>query len=761
MSAPSPHDEPRLLPAVRALLAVLRRRVRQYVWAEGLAVAVAWLGFAFWASLVIDWFFEPTRLVRGAMLAAAVCGLLAILWRWIGRRAFVPFSDGNMAMLLERRFPELDDALLTAVQLTERRRSDGFSDYLLAETCRRAAERAANLQVGKVFNPAPLRRGLAAAVLLALSVALFAGTAPGAMNTWQRRVLLFSEELWPRQTRLLVDGFDEGVVRIARGTDLSVVVRADTRWPHVPEVVHVRYRTEGGARGTEAMVREGDALRSGADYQDYTYTFQGVLAPIRFDLVGGDARIRDLAIEVVPSPTIVEMTLACRFPAYTAREPRELPVAGPMAVPRGTRLVVHATTNKELVRVQVDHNLDGATPSGYPPADAAVFPEHPRHFQFALDALEEDQTLFFTLVDTDGIRSREPVRLSLQAVEDEAPRVAVRLAGIGSAVTPQARIPVAGTVSDDFGIARVFFGVGVEGLPPRERTIVASAGNPTELAIDDALEIRDLTLTPGQRLELAVKATDRCAVGEGPNTGSSERWVLDVVTADQLLAILQSRELTLRQRFETVIGDVASTRSSLAQIDLATAVEEETAALDVTPDVAARPVGAEPGDAVVPASGETAAATARLRVARAQQNSRKDTHETLGIAEAFEDICLQLENNRLDTYELNQRLRERIAHPLRHIADEMFPELERRLVQLAETLEDGELAAENHRRCLVQSDQILLQMRLVLGQMLELEEFHEAVAMLRKIIDAQAELRGRTEEVHRQRLRELLLEDLP
>ena len=39
----------------------------------------------------------------------------------------------------------------------------------------------------------------------------------------------------------------------------------------------------------------------------------------------------------------------------------------------------------------------------------------------------QDTTLLFTLTDSDGIQSREPVRLSLVAVPDMPPQVAVRL----------------------------------------------------------------------------------------------------------------------------------------------------------------------------------------------------------------------------------------------------------------------------------------------------------------------------------------------
>ncbi len=101
-------DRPTLAPAVKTLLGELRRRIRQYVWLDGLAAAVAWLGAAFWVTLAADWFFEPSTAVRGVMLAVVAAVLAVVVVRLIGRRAFVRVTDGNAAMVLERRFPALE-----------------------------------------------------------------------------------------------------------------------------------------------------------------------------------------------------------------------------------------------------------------------------------------------------------------------------------------------------------------------------------------------------------------------------------------------------------------------------------------------------------------------------------------------------------------------------------------------------------------------------------------------------------------------------
>jgi hypothetical protein len=753
-------NEPLLAPAIAAGLGALRRRLRQYVWLEGCGAAVAWMGAAFWATLCIDWLFEPTAALRMAMLAVVALVWVAVVVQRIGRRAFVRISDSNAATVLERRFPQLNDSLLTAVMLTAHPTDPAeVHRELLARTCREAAAHMAELDVRKVFNPRPVWRNCGAAGLLALSVAAFAILLPDAFGTWTRRVLGFSEELWPRSTRLEVEGFAGGVQKVARGADVEVVVRADANMPVVPQVVEVRYRTTGGGRGRAAMDRRGVARGPQDHFQEYAYTFRSVLADLRFDVVGGDDRVRDRRIQVVDSPTISQMTLDCELPAYIGRKEPALPVSGVMQVPAGSRATVHAAAaNKDLVQVQVNGIIDDR-PTPPKVLKGRDLTADRRGFSYALGPLLKDTTLLFTLTDTDGIRGRDPVRVSLVPLSDRPPQVAVQLDGIGTAVTPQARIPAAGRITDDYGLGRVWFEYAVDQQKPGERAIRQFADHPSDFQLAGAaLEIRDLALRPGQKLTVSLKAADLCDLGQGPNVSGSERWLLDVVTPEQLRVMLESRELVLRQRFDAMVLEMTETRDLLARLDIG----PPTDAAKKT-DPAKKPAGAsgkgrEPGDDEPDDSPARQRTLRRLRIEGALTNCRKNTPEILGLAESFDDIRKELINNRIDTEELKDRLQKGIAAPLRRIAEAMIPELERRLEGLQAVLDDAAKSPALRDRAQQQADEILLAMRKVRDRMIEVEDFNEAVNLLREIIKTQDQLREETQERHKQKIRELLKE---
>ncbi len=746
-----------LEPAIESLLSRLRRRIRAYLWTDGVAAALAVLGVGFWFSLALDWLFEPPRLLRLAILLAVVVAVGYVLARLLLARLWVRLADRNLALLLERRFGVFHDSLVTAVELSEQpEHAADFNPEMLAHTHRAALARVGQVDLGAVFNAGPLTRRVSTAAVVVGATLLFGLAAADAMGVWARRNLLFSDELWPRKTHLLVDGFGQQArIKIARGSDWQLSVKAEAGLGRqIPEIVEVRYSTNEGARGRETMSREGVVAPGEAPYQSYAHTFKSVLAPLEFYVVGGDDRQGPYHLEVVDSPTIIRMTLHCEYPAYMHREPRDIPVAGLMQLPRGTRITIHAEANKPLLAAQVDDVADENTPITHPLDVAGEHGGPQSSFQFGLQPLDADKTLLFTLRDVDGIRSREAVRLSLAAVADEPPQVNVQLKGIGTAITSLAQLPAAGEVSDDYGVNKIWFEVRVDDGPAQQTPLRAAIAGQEKLAVADVLEVRDLQLQPKQKLHWAVQAADGFALAGGPNVGSSQRYLLDVVTPEQLRAMLEARELMLRRRFETIYEELTDTRNLLSGVTTLLKEREPRAATAEKP--APAPAGREPGDAAESDGNPPDAARQAVQVERVLQNSQRSAHETLQVALAFDDIREEMINNRVDTEELKTRLKDGVADPLKRIVEERFPKLEDQLKQLSAQLADPQAAPRLQTAAVAQMDAILLEMKQVLDKMLELETFNEALDMLRQIINAQEKVNADTKTKQKQKLRDLL-----
>jgi hypothetical protein len=292
---------------------------------------------------------------------------------------------------------------------------------------------------------------------------------------------------------------------------------------------------------------------------------------------------------------------------------------------------------------------------------------------------------------------------------------------------------------------------------------LANPAGRSQVDVSQPFEVVELNLQPGQKLLVGSKAADNRAppAAEEPNVASGERFLLDVVRPDQLLALLETRELNLRQRFETILQEMTDTRDSLAALETAkpSASEPKPAADESTgkSDVGDQSVddGHSVDEGPDRTSPEAVSQRNLLRVERAQQNSQKNAEETRGVAASFDGIRAELVNNRVDTEELRVRLKDRISDPLKLIVETQFTEFDRRLAALKSKLaEDADPAAA--KPAIEQADTIILAMQKVRDQMLELESFNEAVDLLREIIATQEQVSEQTRKERTRKVRSLL-----
>jgi hypothetical protein len=783
-------------PEIRALLSGLRWRIRTYVWLEGLSIALIWLGVTFWIGLSLDYLpvlagvGEMPRVAR-LVLLSVIAGVFAfILYRWLFRRIFARLADRSMAVLLERRFHEFDDSLITAVELKSKEVvTTEAGQTMLSETESKALRRVRGVQLSEVFNFRPLAVSIFVAALLSLTLGAFYVVNTPAFETAVSRLYFMKDTKWPRKARIEVVGveikqsgaaqsdgsvvpFRNGSVKAAKGSSLGLVVRADASQLKVPEVCVIHYRTAEGDHGRVNMTSIG-RVRDGFQYYKYDgKPLDGVLSDIDFDVVGFDHRLTGHRIQVVASPTLVEVKVACEFPAYMVDQalsqwlPRTMDYTAGMQLPQGTKITVQCRTNKPLTRVELtdpdssqSHTLtiDGSS-------------ENATSFTTEISALTDHWTLDVGLVDTDNVRSERPYRIHLAGNEDAPPTIDMRMRGIGTSVTPDVIVPIVGKITDDYGLNRVWIEALINDRTPAEIAFQPTPAGDAEAAVDFRLErskAEGLALQPKDKLHLTVKATDKRTLGVGPNQASGDHYELDVVTADQLLTYLESRELELRRRFEQIIEEMTETREMLARIKSG-GPEQALQGKAVEPEDTANKKGEGAKDAAA-AEREKVQTAWSLRLLRARQSlmqSQKSAQEVLGIAASFREIREELINNRVDTADRKGRLEEQIANPLQLIGEKHFPELDRRLEKLAEVIarleqqkslekEDATTVAAA-QAAIDQANQILNAMDDVLKKMMDLEDFNELLDIVRTLIEDQEKLMNEAKKEQKKAVLDLL-----
>ena len=784
-----------LTPEMRNLLSALRMRIRLYVWLEGLSLAVIWLGLTFWIGLGLDYGLvrlgagELPLAARVVLLAVIGIVLAAILYKFILRRAFVPLANHSMALLMERKFSNFDDSLVTAVELDEHRHADDhYSDDMVADILNQAQHELGGVRLRKIFNWGRLMRAmLLAAIFIAITLGFFLRNET-AFTLWANRLYGLDDSTWPRQAQIeLVDvqvsygevtdaessssnvtfGPDRSL-KTARGASLMLRVRADADAPVVPRTCTIYYTNSEGERGRANMRKIGD-VRDG--YQLYSFEdkpFRAIIANLRFDVLGYDHRLRDYTIQVVDGPELSNIELDCVFPKYLVNErlslwmPRTETYRNGIQLPHGTQITLRAKANKPIVSATVTNTVTDEVEV------IAFGAEASESFAYEIPSLDEDAMFTISLLDIDGVSSRESHGIFIASVEDRAPEVDIRLRGVSTAVTPDARIPLVGTIEDDYATARAWAEVFPSGGVEENQTIEIGAGGEIDAAVDlRAMRSRDnepLELEPRDKLTLTVKATDNNDLHAEPNIGAGDRYQIDIVTPDELLNMLETRELGLRRRYEQIIEEITLTRDSLVRVqnELTGAVDRGLEPEDIR--AAEEPAADESANNSTPDGDEPSEdeiirelRLRLLRVERAIQQSQKSTQEVLGVAVSFEDIREELINNRVDSEERKQRLQEQIAQPLRSIVDDRFPQFEQRLEALRIDLNDGnDTAAETANSAVDEANELVAALESVLQRMLDLETYNELIDIVRSLLEDQEELIDATKKEQAEDLLDLL-----
>lgn len=759
---PNTQNTPDLPNAVRQALDAVRRRIRTYVWFDGLAKLIVALGLAYWLGLALDWLFEPSPAVRRIALVAVAVFALYVLYRYLLRRAFVPISDTSAAVLLERRFPALQDHVITAVDVaTAPERAATYHPGLISQTNQAADAAIAAVDPGDVFNRRPLVQSIVGAAAVIVSLIAFAIAYHETFGFWLDRIAL-SENLWPRRVRLEVVGFEvdasgKRTHKLAQDDDYELLVHARTDGYQVPDEIEIRYRLDDGRRGRDTLVRVGEANSSRDDFQLFRYEFKRVTGDMDFDVVGGDDRVRNLHLHVVDRPELVAIELECVYPEYLQRPSRRLPVTGGMRIPEGTKLSLLANSTKPLVAARIHDAKDKHDTD----LTFASQPQQKLHFEYG--TLAADDVLLVTATDNDGVATREPYRVSLSVVKDEVPQIAVRLSGISTAITPDAILPLVGKISDDYALDRAWYEYQVDGGPVATRSVSYIITGQTSFDKLDAFDTRAnnptngkraLELKPKQKLLLSLKASDRYNLSKQPRAGSSQQFALEIVTPSDLLVLLERRELSLRQRFEAIHEKLTDTRNLLNRVGTDEAPANPAAPTTSAPEKKKESSAGAPQETAA-SSTERLLSRTRLRVAGALQNVAQSTDEVAGVADAFDDLGLELTNNRIENTDLKSRLGEQIARPLHQIAKDRMPKLSEQLKLVEERVADPTAMAPELKKAIALADQILVEMQQVLNRMIELQTYNEVVTLLRDIISDQNQINQRTEQRKKERLRSL------
>lgn len=762
----------------------LRSRIRMFVCLEGFSFLALAIVAIFWIVLAIDYLpvlmglSESPQGFRLILLLVTVLFSLGLIFKLIFSRLAVALKDESMALLFERKYPELRDSLATVInQVNEN--LPKHSQEMLDSSAAQAIEGLQRVELGPILRTKRIGQLVAGSLGAILTIVLLALLAPSTANIAFQRLVLLRDIEWPRSCHIEITGvrvvredpnpaltsgaenltFVDQKIKVAKGSDLVLLVRAEAGEKgsgrhRTPNRCIVYYTTEDGESGFQYLNKVGTVADGMQEFEFDKKPFKGILNSMKISVRGDDHTVRGYEIEVVDPPSVVETQVACEFPKYMVDEksgawtPRTERVVAGTQLPVGTKYQLLVKASKPLTTVYAYNPTENRTQEvRVVNGDTILIDQGELSSEIAWD---------LTLRDRDGVLSETPFRVTVGAFEDTAPKVSTQVLGIGSAVTPDVMIPFAGKIVDDFGVAKSWIEVAVPDHGPITQGFDLVDGEDVQAKIDfRALRQADqdgFTLLPdqGQRISFNVFANDKYDLGMEPNKGGGDEMTVEVVSPSRLLRILEQREAAQRRLMEQIFEEMTSAHGLLIRIR---ELDSEN------PSQTAEKEGA---------SGTIQSAELRLLFSqRVFLQTQKSRDETKAIIETFKNIRDQLVNNRVDTEDRKERIDTIIVAPLQNVTGALFPKLETELQALQNRLAadlqanaTGDASAETKAslEASVDSMQQLLQaMDEVIRQLIRLESYGEFLEAIDQLIKEQEALIEQTEKERKRQAFEDLL----
>lgn len=657
-------------------------------------------------------------LQRMVINGTCLAGVAAIGWRRLLLPLAKSFSVTDLALLVERANPDLQDRLISAMQFEDaaRRPVGNVSEELMDAVIEQANESARPLPFGSVLRSDAARRALGRALACIAVVAALGVWQRELVLPWLLRTVLLSNATYPRRTALVVEGGNP--LQVVRGGALSVTVRADTDRV-VPEAVtwHTRFPSLGDLLETVKPV-PGDSAR-------FVKVFPSVTEPFSFFVSGNDDRTERVMVELVEPPALSDVRFIIVAPFYTLRPPAKVHATeGTLNVPEGSRVELIGRATKDLASAAL--YIDDA-----PAGECRVVPDDdggaPRNIRGELrinapEPFHPRLNMRIALRDMQGFENAAAAAFHVLLVRDAPPTIQLDELGMGGQISSRARIPLVVTATDDYGVEELQLEWSLQSMPYRIQrndvklyTPPAPQPPPLEGVFDlQSIQARATSNTPplavGETVRIQMSARDSLPANVGTNRVMSNMITFRIVTDDEVLSGLVDSQRVMREQLRQVLA-------------LQVEVQDRTQT------------------AIDNSLKETTRGLARHEVVKCADAEQQVKDQLGATTERLEVLLDRIRNNRIVAETDERRMQKSVISTLEDAQkDYVTPLLDG--FEAARKLQDADQLAEQLQGLVQMQKDLVKLFEQVLAEMIRMESAQQVERGLRTIIKLSDKVRG-------------------
>jgi hypothetical protein len=453
----------------------------------------------------------PLLLLAGVTFVSSLAAAAWALWPLRHRP-----TDRQIARYVEERVPELDDSLVTAVDIQERARTGGADRSAFAPlVVHAAAARLQTIETDQIVDRERMQRawrvaGVAAAALL---IALWL-----AQPFFEKSAQVAYIKLFPASVVVHVASGD---MRIPAGRPVTIAARVTGERIALGRIAPAVAIESSGGVTTVPM----EAAAAG-----YELRIPALERSFKYRVTAGPAQSSQYSVTALVPARVQRIDVRYEYPPFTGLAPRLERDGGDVYGPAGTRVKLIVHTDKPVTAGRLAF------------AEAKPGIELSRVSDRALESaftVKEEGSYRVRLQDGDGLSS-EGVEYFVRVMDDRPPTVHILRPTGDQQITPLEEVPIEARADDDFGIASLEMVYSVAGGPEKAVPFTSLGGTDVARVGSRMLAAEDLKVKPGDVIAYYARARD-VPRAKRSTLARSEIFFLEVKPFNEEYSLAQSQ----------------------------------------------------------------------------------------------------------------------------------------------------------------------------------------------------------------------------
>lgn len=480
-----------------------------------------------------------------SITAASIFFLIKVIFPLLKNiNAFSNFDLNEIANYVGGKYPDIKDDLLNAVQLINYKQHN-YSNDLIQAAFQKVYERSENLDfTGTVkFNKWNDIR-LSASALAAVIVMLF--FLPFLNNAFERIINYDKDYTVPPKYVLTLQ---PGNIDITRGESITVKINTGE---DTPNSVNLYSRTKEETKFNEInIIPDTNNI--------FTHKLKSLNTSLEYYASAEDVESEVYQINVMDRPIVKKMEMKITPPSYTKLPSIIQTDNGSVSVLPGTRLDYKITSSKnlkfaELVTLPgkvISLNTDGFEAEG--------------NFY-----IKEKLSYYIQLTDTSEVKSENPIRYTINILEDEYPHVEIIQPGENVELGLETILPLVIEIEDDYGFSdlQLFYRKSTQGQSTETEFLkipVSISKNEKKQEIFYSWDITPLNLKAEEIVSYYVEVSDNDNIN-GPKKTKSKIYTLRIPSLEELFASTDKKQNEAQSDLTKVFEEAKKLSDELQKI---------------------------------------------------------------------------------------------------------------------------------------------------------------------------------------------------